>query len=270
MLVRLPPDIDAMANRRDIRRGDRRRPATPASAFAPPPLSRLDAQQLAEVARQEGRTVALRVLTNDTEPAPASKAAAAARDVALRLVRQAPLSQRHACRAGCAFCCHTSVTSAPTEALDILQYLRENASAQQLADVRDRTAENAARAKGLFRAKYAAALVPCALLTTDGQCLVHPVRPLACAGHMSFSREACEAEFNRVPGRSAVPVDRQAMIGVLGVAHGLRDACQSVKRDGESYELHNALLRLWDMRDAAQQWSTGAELMQGCLRADAW
>lgn len=263
-----------MARRRDQRKKERQRRPPAAKPAAPsirgPSLSRLDALNLVQSVQDEARAVALREL-NRTAPADqASVMAAAVRDIALRVIRQSPQQPHHACRAGCSFCCHTAVTSSPAEAIAILQHLHAVLDADVLADVRRRVKANAALAAKQTRKQYIAANIPCALLTDDGLCRVHPVRPLTCAGFLSTSREACEAEFNRAPQRAPVPVDRQAMFGVMGTARGLRDACIQSKLDGESYELHQLLDRLWDVSAPAAAWSAGRTLSAGCLRAETW
>jgi len=194
----------------------------------------------------------------------------AARDVALRVLQGSPDAGRHECRAGCAFCCHTAVTVAPPEAMTILRYLRTHCTADELVEVRRSVELNAEAASRMSSTEYTAASIRCGLLTDDGNCRVHPVRPLACAGFLSTSRAACEAEFHRVPGRTGVPIDRYAMLACLGASYGLKGACRETGLDGEFYELHHALCRLWDQPDAPKAWAAGQRLFAGCPRADTW
>jgi Fe-S-cluster containining protein len=194
----------------------------------------------------------------------------ATRDIALRVIGQSPDSGRHECRAGCAFCCHTAVSVVPPEAIAIREHLRRQYTARELEELQRRIASNAETASRMTRAEYVAASVRCALLTDDGNCRVHAVRPLACAGFLSTSQAACEGEFDRMPGRVEVPIDRYAMVAGLSAAYGLKEACQQAGMDGEAYELHHALQRIWDRADAAAAWSAGESLFDGCLRADEW
>ncbi len=187
------------------------------------------------------------------------------RELALRMMRQSPSWTKHACRAGCAFCCHTAVTIAGPEAFAIHDYLVTHYTAEELAEVRRRLDANAALAAGMTRDEYIAKLIPCGLLTEDGNCRAHPVRPMACAGFCSTSREACEAEFARVPGRGAVPADRFTMAAGLGASHGLKEACRRAGLDGTFYELHHALRRVFDEPDAAGRWARGEAVFAGCM-----
>ena len=181
-------------------------------------------------------------------------------------MRQSPLDGKHECRPGCAFCCHTSVTVAAAEAFAIAQYLRGHHSQEELKEVRRRVEENAALASSMTRDEYIARLIPCALMTEDGNCRAHPVRPIACAGFSSTSRTKCEAEFNRVEKRDPVPTDNFAMLAGLSVSNGLMSACKQANLDGDFYELHHALRRVMDGPDAAERWANGKTIFEGCLR----
>ena len=228
------------------------------------------AQAAAESACAEVRRTASGLLQHDDRANRVIRLANAARDLALRVVQGSPDAGRHECRAGCAFCCHTAVTAAPPEVMTVFNHLREHCTAEELAEIRRRIETNAESASCMTCAEYTAASIRCALLTDDGNCRVHPVRPLACAGFLSTSRAACEAEFHRVSGRAEVPVDRYAMLVCLGASHGLRDACREGGLDGEFYELHHALRRIWDQPDAPKAWAAGQMLFASCPRADTW
>jgi hypothetical protein len=188
------------------------------------------------------------------------------RELALRVMRRSPLEGKYECRPGCAFCCHTAVTVAAPEAFAIAAYLKEHLSPQELAEVRQRLDENAALASSMTRDEYVARLVPCALMTEDGNCRAHPARPIPCASFLSTSRAKCEAEFNRVPGRDPVPTDKFAMLAGLAVSNGLMEGCKRAKLDGNFYELHHALGRVLDTADAAERWARGDGVFDGCLR----
>jgi Fe-S-cluster containining protein len=230
-------------------------------------------ESLAVTAEAVRRAVASILQDEDTPPTRPQVAegllpgrvAAATLGLALRVIQQSPLAGQHACRAGCDFCCHTAVTVAPPEVFAIADYLRAHYGAEELRAVHAQLDRNAARAASVTRDAYIAALIPCALLTPDGNCRAYHVRPLACAGFLSTSREACAAEFQRVPGRGAVPLDRHGMAAGLGAAHGLKLACQAAGRDGEFHELHHALRRALDEPDASERWAREARVFEGCM-----
>lgn len=259
----------ALADRRDRR----------ATAVSPEQAKALDQSESA--ARLAGDSI--RAILNRRQPdryaalagsaataTVAVEVADAARGIALTIIQQSPLAGRHECRAGCAFCCHTAVAINVPEALAMLAHLRTHSTPAELANIQRDLGVNAALAGLRGRTQYVAENIPCALLTKDGNCRVHPVRPLACAGFMSTSRTACEREFHRVFNRGLVPVDPFALQAGLGVSHGVKDACDAAGLDGRYYELHHALRHLWDMPDAAACWSAGEYIMDGCLRAADW
>ncbi len=188
----------------------------------------------------------------------------AVRAVALTVMQKSASADRHACRAGCAYCCHTAITAAPPELFAIAEHLRNTIPPDKLEAVRARLRENAARARELSREDYIASLTPCALLTEDGNCRAHPVRPLACAGFVSTSRAACEQEFRREFGREPIPVDRFAMLVGLAASAGLAEHCGAAGLDGQFYELSHALLRILDEPDAARRWAEREPVFAGC------
>jgi Fe-S-cluster containining protein len=186
------------------------------------------------------------------------------RNLGLRLMEQSPKRGKYDCRPGCAFCCHTSITVAAPEAFAITRYLKDNYPEEVLTRVRRRIEENAESATNMTREDYIAANIPCAMLAEDGNCLVHPVRPIVCAGFLSTSRAKCEAEFKHLVKRDPVPVDKYTMLVGLGVSFGLKDACRKAGLDGNFYELHHALRRVLDTPDAAEEWAHREDIFDGC------
>ncbi|MCP4247484.1 MAG: hypothetical protein GY778_10590 [bacterium] len=222
-------------------------------------------QQTIDQAARKSERLAARYLRSPDLPDRVEHLAREVRELALTVIGQSPQHSRHECVSGCACCCHTAVTVAPPETLAIARYLVEHHTADELQQIRRRMDENAELASKLSRDEYIARLIPCALMTDDGNCRAHPVRPITCAGFCSTSRAACEAEFNRSPGRGSVPTDRFAMAAGLAVSNGLLNACRNADRDGRFYELHHALRRVLDTPDAARQWATGQDVFRDCL-----
>ena len=186
------------------------------------------------------------------------------RNLALRLIERSPKCGKYDCRPGCAFCCHTSITVAPPETFAIARYLQDSCSEEDLNQVRRRIEENAESATNMTREAYIAENVPCALLTGDGNCRVHSVRPIVCAGFLSTSRAKCEAEFKHLVNRDPVPADKYTMLVGLGVSFGLKDAIRKAGLDGNFYELHHALRRVMDTPDAAERWARREDVFDGC------
>ncbi len=251
-----------MAGKRDRKKCERQRRSTAVQNAAA--TARTQARRyLDETAAQVRQAVGEALRDEDAAAAPLQ----AARDtlgIALRVIDKSPFRSRHACEAGCAFCCYTAVTASPPELLAIADYLRRSCSDEQLAEVRRRLDENAAKAAAMSRNDYIASLIPCALLSPENRCRVHPVRPLACAGFCSTSRRKCEAEFNREPDRAQVPTDKLAMAIGVAASDGLLSACHDAGKDGKFYELNHALRVVLDDPEIAHRWSRGEESFEHC------
>jgi hypothetical protein len=125
-----------------------------------------------------------------------------------------------ACRAGCNFCCHLRVMVYPHEAIALFRYLGSSMPKEQADLVRQRLLVDG-QPEGVVGS-------PCAFLV-DGRCSAYEVRPSACSGYHSLSRERCEHAHEA--GGSApegIPMS-QAMRHVAetlngGMQSGLRDA----------------------------------------------
>jgi Fe-S-cluster containining protein len=159
---------------------------------------------------------------------PAARAARA-HELAAELL--APGQAERACGQGCSFCCHFPVGVSAPEVAVLQGWLPGQPAAAALAA---RVAKGAALRAGRSFAELGAALLPCAFLEPDGSCAVYPVRPLACRGWNSSSREACEQTFAERAAVGPPFLDGQAYAAVLGIAAGLAQG-------GATEELHTAL-----------------------------
>jgi len=130
-----------------------------------------------------------------------------------------------ACRKGCGTCCRIQVVATAPEVLMVARYVRAMAGGfrkvgidlpARLAATADATAETAGT---MFLGRE------CPFLA-EGICVIYPVRPLACRGHVSFNEEACvsalEDEADEVPVSESHRTVRALVQGALQSA--LRDA----------------------------------------------
>jgi Fe-S-cluster containining protein len=173
-----------------------------------------------------------------------------------------------ACQAGCNFCCHLRVMVFPHEAIALHRHLGSRLPREQAQQVRERLLAGAQRltqappgsaAPGVPRS-------PCAFLV-EGQCSVYEVRPSACAGYHSLSREACERDHESSSAAAAqdpqaaggIPVS-QAMQHVAtalsaGLATGLAHAGLSPAR----VELQTAVAALLAEPALIARWRAGRD-----------
>jgi len=169
-----------------------------------------------------------------------------------------------ACRSGCTFCCHLRVMVHPHEAIALFRYLGSRLPAAQAAEVRRRLIENAAEiSQGHAFNRSCAFLV-------DGKCSAYAVRPSACSGYHSLSREQCEKQYEGGGTPSVGGGEPSAGIPVLqalehvaaGLDGGIEQALAALDLSGARVELHTAVAAL--IRDPAltQRWRAGRTLIK--------
>jgi hypothetical protein len=153
-----------------------------------------------------------------------------------------------ACRAGCNFCCHLRVMVYPHEAIALFRYLGSRMPREQANVVRQRLMDGAPRSA-------------CAFLV-DGKCSAYEVRPGACAGYHSLSREHCEKTYNDPAGSPEGTPVLQALRYISeemadGIDAGLADAGLS----GTRMELQAAVAALIRNPSLIAKWRAGRELV---------
>ncbi|WP_207477852.1 YkgJ family cysteine cluster protein [Arenibaculum pallidiluteum] len=168
--------------------------------------------------------------------------------------------ERIACAPGCAACCHNTVLAAPAEVLVIAAWLRASLEPGAHAALLDRVRGAAERDRGRpVRGRVG----PCPLLA-GRRCTVYPVRPGACAGHLSGSRTACEGDLDKrrrgLPGKPIPIVPESAEIAaamrlgadLAAVEHGLQ---------ADDVELAPALAAaMADFEGTFEAWRAGREV----------
>ncbi len=179
---------------------------------------------------------------------------------------QLPDAGRHACEAGCAWCCHMPVSISMPEALLIHAHVTQTWSEPRRAELVRALADANAAARAcadeddLFLSRR-----PCPFLT-EGHCSIYAVRPLACRGHASFSKQACAAAHESpmdIELAEAVPVDPElrrakdevkTTLGIVMLQSGVHAL------DGELASLLGLLVE--QGVDAEHHWLAGADLVE--------
>lgn len=104
------------------------------------------------------------------------------------------------CKAGCAFCCYHSVACSKAEAMQIAGHIASDPVLTR------RVRRAASERAGLDAKRILAQHEPCPLLDPEtGMCGVYEIRPIACRGCGSASRNACKRALRGF--RTAVPMD---------------------------------------------------------------
>jgi hypothetical protein len=155
-----------------------------------------------------------------------------------------------ACQAGCHFCCHLRVMVYPHEAIALFRYLGASMPNEQAKLVRQRLLAQSDTERSVGS--------PCAFLV-DGRCSAYEVRPSACSGYHSLSRERCE-QAHQAGGSASegIPMS-QAMRHVAatldaGIQSGLGDAHLDARR----IELQSAVTALLRNPALIERWRSRA------------
>ena len=192
--------------------------------------------------------------------------------VALRLVdelghyidaaaHEAPEAPRWACASACNFCCHMPVVATVPELVRVAAAVTahpEAASLRARLDGNERAIQAMDDEAELFESR-----LPCALLDANGRCSVYAARPLACRGHVSFSREVCEAAYAGTGADDADPGDPVMQQARTNADTHLAASLIVAGLDGMGYELHSGLTRALELGEAG--WSAAAEF-EACRR----
>jgi Putative zinc- or iron-chelating domain len=160
------------------------------------------------------------------------------------IISASPQRSQHACRAGCAWCCHQPVFLTTPESIAIVSHLLSSWPANRIELLRARLKEKILHrlALGGNRAVLKQGLA-CAFLNDDNSCAIHPARPLACRGYLSSSATACAERFVD-PNAAPPPIDPHVHFSTCGVIHGLQIALHEADLNAGLRDLHRAVLEL--------------------------
>ena len=165
-----------------------------------------------------------------------------------------------ACRAGCSFCCHLRVMVYPHEAIALFRYLGSRMLKEHVSLVRQRVLENADAIRKASREGRAPARAACAFLI-DGKCSAYEVRPGACAGYHSLSREHCEKTYDDPAASSeGTPVLQALRYIAEEMANGMDEGLAAAGLSGTRIELQTAVAALIRNPALIARWRAGREL----------
>jgi len=168
-----------------------------------------------------------------------------------------------ACRAGCGFCCHLRVMVHPHEAIALFRYLGSRMPEDRAERVRVRLIENAARISGAVRENRKPESLACAFLV-DNRCSAYEVRPSACSGYHSLSKEQCERAYEGA-GASAggIPILSALRYIATALDEGLDQALAAAGLSAAPVELHTAVAALIRNPRLIDRWRSGRSLLKG-------
>lgn len=103
-----------------------------------------------------------------------------------------------ACTAGCPHCCVLNVAILLPEAMVIADWLLARLAPSELNAVCERISEHCRRVCWVDDDERITKQIACPLLDADGNCSIHPVRPLVCRAVASLDRASCLEAFDPI------------------------------------------------------------------------
>jgi Fe-S-cluster containining protein len=172
-----------------------------------------------------------------------------------------------ACTAGCPHCCVLNVSILLPEGMIIANWLRERYPQPELDTVRDRIAAHCRRIRWMEDDERITKQVACPLLDADGNCTIHPVRPLVCRAVASLDRTSCREAFSPIitDEKRLVSADllRQALFEEAFMA--LARSFRHCGLDDRSIELGSGVLAFLEHPELQGRLISGEQ-----LPADLW
>jgi hypothetical protein len=200
-------------------------------------------------------------LAETANPARAGEAAEIAEQV---LERSNAVYERQpdvACKRGCWHCCVTVASVTPPEIFRVAAWLRRNRMNSPDMSPAAVIARCEAKVGPSIEAMFAQK-VPCPALV-DGECGVHPSRPINCRQFLSTSLPACLKSFGgadtEVPFITAA-TDRGTLARLL-----LTGAMKAAGFPDTGYELAGALAAALRDECSEQRWLAGEDVFAGVL-----
>jgi Fe-S-cluster containining protein len=158
-----------------------------------------------------------------------------------------------ACRVGCNFCCHLQVRVLPHEAIALFRYLKSQMPAATAQRVRAKIDDYTALPSPPLRR-------PCAFLI-DGECSAYEVRPSACAGYHSLSKERCEQSFKDPTLATSTVVLRSFQVVAAALEDALKAELSTQGLSHDPSELHAAVAALLAKPALIARWRAGRPLL---------
>lgn len=128
----------------------------------------------------------------------ASLTAALERRIAVELEAGRAAEARPACGPGCSACCTVNVATLPVEGAAVAAFLRRRLAPGEIAPLAASLLAFHDRIRWCEDSERIRARLACPFLDPRGECLVHPVRPLACRGVTSLDAGECRRALDEI------------------------------------------------------------------------
>jgi len=166
-----------------------------------------------------------------------------------------------ACRKSCSWCCYQTVPVSAPEVFRIVDYLRRDADTNNHSLVLSKLRNLDVQTRGVTSSARAKLKMQCAFLQ-DGNCIIYPVRPLACAEFTSYDVEDCKRGHMFGFKMGSVIHEKARMIVFNAVQQGLfRGLREGIPvADNFVLELTAAVLKAIDSPNGPSDWVRGSPL----------
>jgi hypothetical protein len=171
-----------------------------------------------------------------------------------------PNGKNISCKKGCYWCCYLRVKVTPLEVMCIRDYLQMNQRPEEIDALKQRFAETDEITRGMdgIGRVYVKKVCP---LAVDKQCLVYPVRPIACRIYHSLSSLDCKLLLENDHHELKI---RQDISGMgIGMFAGLTEGLRSVGLQTRLLELIAGLRIALNEPDLFHSWFAGYPVFSG-------
>lgn len=197
------------------------------------------------------------ILINDADSERVIKVATTAHRILDLTLASNPPPEPHACKASCAYCCHSFTSISAPEAFALARLLSERSTGNRQS-LAQQFVERSNGVIGLDAdARFDKLRIACPLLI-DGHCSAYDARPIACRMYCSFDVECCKASFEGSPDK--IPLDRRIFGAGSVIKFALCAALYSCGYEVASYELGEAVTRVLSTEYAVERWTDGENI----------
>lgn len=171
-----------------------------------------------------------------------------------------PASPPVACQSSCSWCCYQLVPVSVPEIARIATYLR-NLPCEESASITTRLQVLDKATRGITAQQRVRVPKACAYLQDD-QCVIHPVRPLACAEFTSYDVQVCKKGKRIGFKPNSVFHEKARMLAYYAVQRGIYQGLQEAvpKADCEALELTAASVVALESPNAFTSWLEGGQV----------
>ena len=175
-----------------------------------------------------------------------------------------------ACRAGCPWCCHLTVTTTVPEVIQISEYLKAAAGERAAGGLHiDTIDEYAECVRGLTLQQRAIRRLRCPIQDPDtAYCSLWPIRPLLCRSWTSADLSKCRQAFYEPTRDIRAPVLRVQRDIAQAIGAGIVAGSKAAGLEGGAVYLVDALQIALAEPDAGSRWLAGEPVFEDAEVAD--